>query len=152
MKKIHFLLRLFLPSALACSCSSIANESTLTSHRSVTECPASKFESFEYEHMSYEIQEIFHLKHLTIDVVNESGAWPAGTVIHVQAYLFGSKSPKAFFLQKNSDGFYSSLMEKPGFYCLKISTEGWQTAQILVRFDPEGEKDDPAVVELILGV
>ncbi len=119
---------------------------------SVEQCQFSNFREFPYEHMVYKVEDTFVVRTLEGQVQNADSVWPDGTVLHVQVYRLNDLSSKAAELEVSPEGNFSAPGLAPGGYCLKVSTEGWQTALAAISVDPDAGHEDKIEIETVLGV
>jgi hypothetical protein len=139
---------LFMTSA----CVSLGSTSNARSDFSVSQCNYSTFEFFPYEHIMYELSDLFVVRSLEGLVRNSEYMWPEGQVFHVQVSRVDDMSSVAIQLEVLPGGNFRAPDLAPGEYCLKVSAEGWKTVLAAVLVEPDARYQDKIEIEIGLGV
>ena len=120
--------------------------------QSAYDCPLGVFQSLPGEHMSNPNEEVIRSRRLEGNIVNLAGWWPEESEFHVQFFSVGTTPYVLHELTVGIPGTFRIADLDAGWYCLKISSPGWQSEEFLVVLDPRLEESQPKRIVLSLGV
>lgn len=125
--------------------------STSESMSSAFDCPSEGFHAYPYEHITNPNDGEFVAATLDLQITNLSDEWPEEQTFEVQIFQAGGEHDVQHF-KVDYTGFFRPQGLQAGKYCMKISTEGWQTEVYLVNIDPDSDNSKPLRVTLYLSV
>ena len=118
----------------------------------VENCEWARFRAYPYEHLVNDIPNPFVVGSIAGKIVNSGGWWQVWASIDVQIYPMTKRDAGVSHLEVSPQGDFSASGLDPGLYCLKVSSDGWQTATAAVIVDPDAKASDRIIIEMILGV